>query len=250
MYISCSAQSYPESLTVRANHRVLHYEMLKFSIYLLVLHNKSVESCSIMSGVSVLGILEVLLLAPLFVLDILVILCVLVTLVLLCVLDIIVLLCFLDILVLLCVLSYCYHMMCTELHSAMNGVSILRIIYNRVIRELSATSRFVQLWYQILLSVDLLVSQSCPEDDRSQPRRSSWSLLHLESLVYISHGCSISCVSPLREDGASTYPRDPGCSVSRVSLLLEPTREYGASAYKHLSSSKATVTLFIDPTGE
>ena len=95
--------------------------MLKFSIYLLVLHNRSVESCSTMSGVSVFGILEVLLLAPLFVLDILVILCVMVTLcvldilVLLCVLDIIALLCFLDILVLLYVLIYCYHMMCTEL---------------------------------------------------------------------------------------------------------------------------------------
>ena len=67
-------------------------------------HNRSVKSCSTMSGASVLGILEVL--APLCVLDILVILCVLDILGLLCVLDILVLLRVLDILVLvlLCVL--------------------------------------------------------------------------------------------------------------------------------------------------
>ena len=46
LYISFCAQSYPKSLcygslTVRANPRVLHYAMLKFSIYLLVLHNRS-----------------------------------------------------------------------------------------------------------------------------------------------------------------------------------------------------------------
>ena len=57
-------------------------------------------------------------------------------------------------------------------------------------------------------------------------------------------------MSPLREDGASACHRDPVCSVSRVSLLLEPTQEYGASAYKHLSCSKAPVTLLIDPSGE
>ena len=144
--------------------------MLKFSIYLLVLHNKSGELFT-MSGVSVFGILEVLLLAPLFVLDILVILCVLVT---LCVLDILVLLCVLDILVLLCVLSYCYHMMCTELLSNERRLHTQNHLQQGD-GELSATSRFVQLWYQILLSVDLLVSQSCPEEDRSQPHRSSWS---------------------------------------------------------------------------
>ena len=66
-------------------------------------HNRSVKSCSTMSGVFVLRFLEVQ--APLWVLDILVILYVLDILVLLSVLDILVLLCVLDILVLLCVLD-------------------------------------------------------------------------------------------------------------------------------------------------
>ena len=47
--------------------------------------------------------------------------------------------------------------------------------------ELSATSSFFLLWYQIHLSVDLLVSQG----ERSLPHISSWSLFHLESLFYI-----------------------------------------------------------------
>ena len=67
-------------------------------------------------------------------------------------------------------------------------------------------------------------------------------------------GCSVSRVSlsiePTREYGASVCPRGPGCSVSRVSLSIEPTREYGAFAYKNHSYSKAQVTLFIDPAGE
>ena len=50
-------------------------------------------------------------------------------------------------------------------------------------------------------------------------------------------GCSRSWVSPLKEDGASACPGDPGCSVSRVSLNM------------NLSCSKAPGTMFIDPTG-
>ena len=44
-----------------------------------------------------------------------------------------------------------------------------------------------------------------------------------------SSGCSISWVLPLREDGASAWPGDPGCSVSQESLLHEPFQESKAS---------------------
>ena len=46
------------------------------------------------------------------------------------------------------------------------------------------------------------------------------------------------------------YPESPGCSVSWFSLSIEPTGGHKGSAYKHLSCSKAPVTLFIDPAGE
>ena len=77
------------------------------------------------------------------------------------------------------------------------------------------------------------------------------SLLHAPSRESrASSGSSISWVSPLREDGASQCPGDPGCSESRVSLLYEPNKVHRASAYEHLTYSKAQVTLFIAPTGE
>ena len=47
---------------------------------------------------------------------------------------------------------------------------------------------------------------------------------------YWYSGCSISWVSPLREDGASACPRDPGCSESQVSLRHEPSQGSRASS--------------------
>jgi len=46
----------------------------------------------------------------------------------------------------------------------------------------------------------------------------------------VSSGCSISWVSPSREDGASACPGDTGSSVFRVFLLHEPSRESRASS--------------------
>ena len=124
------------------------------------------------------------------------------------------------------------------------------------------------------------ISQSCLEDDRSVLKYpydlffiwSDWSILVFWLLPIL--GVSIErrwrfymsqflCVldilkvlvalyllhEPTQEYGAPTCPRDPGCSVSPVSLLHEPTQDQRASAYKHLSCPKAPVTLFIDPTG-
>ena len=74
----------------------------------------------------------------------------------------------------------------------------------------------------------LLISQSCPKGDRSRPHRSSWSPGVIG--LYWYSGCSISWVSPLREDGASACPGDPGCSESQVSLRHEPSQGSRASS--------------------
>ena len=109
----------------------------------------------------------------------------------------------------------------------MRGVSILKIIW--------FWTASTMVWWRavynkqllpslIFLSVDLLVSQSCLEDDRSHPRRS---LLHPESLAYTSILTDPYLECPHWEKMELLHAC---CSISEVFLLHKPSWGLRASS--------------------